>query len=56
MSEQEMLDMIETSIITKMAEETGLTFDSMLAEIKRIPELRDYYKQVRSDVIKGMAA
>jgi len=56
MTEQELLNDIETAIITRMAEETGLTFDSMLEEIKRIPELRDYYKQVRSDVIKGMAA
>lgn len=56
MTEQELLHEIETAIISKMASETGMTFEGMLAEIKRIPELKKYYKQVRSDVIKGMAA
>lgn len=56
MTEQELLNEIETAIINKMASESGMTFDGMLAEIKRIPELRDFYKKLRSDVIKGLAA
>ena len=56
MTEQELLNEIETAIINKMASESGMTFDGMLAEIKRIPELRDFYKQLRSEVIKGLAA
>jgi len=38
-----------------MASATGLTLNQMLSEIKRIPELREYYKKLRADVIKGMA-
>jgi len=56
MTEQEMLNEIETAIIKKMAAETGMTFNKMLSEIKRIPELTEFYKKLRSDVIKGMAA
>lgn len=56
MTQQEMLGEIETAIINKMASATGLTFDQMLSEIKRIPELKKFYKKLRSDVIKGMAA
>jgi len=55
MTEQEMLIEIETAIINKMASASGLTFDQMLSKIKRIPELREYYKKLRADVIKGMA-
>lgn len=55
MTEQELLHDIETAIINKMASESSMTFDGMLSEIKRIPELRDFYKKLRSDVIKGLA-
>jgi len=56
MTPQEMLNEIETAIINKMASTAGLTFDQMLSEIKRIPELKEYYKKLRADVIEGMAA
>jgi len=56
MTEQELLNDIETAIVNKMAIESSMTFDGMLAEIKRIPELKEFYKKLRSDVIKGLAA
>ena len=51
----DMLLTIETAIIAKMAKSTGYAPFQMKSMIKRIPELREYYKQVRAEVIASMA-
>jgi hypothetical protein len=55
MSAQDKLHEIENEIIAKMAASTGYAPFQMKSMIKRIPELKAYYQQVREQVIIEMA-
>lgn len=55
MTTTEKLHEIENAIIDKMAKETGCAAFQMKNMIKRIPELNEYYKEVRKEVIASMA-
>ena len=53
---QKLLHEIEENIISKMAAGTGYQPFQMKNMIRKCPELKAYYHQVRKTVIEGMAA
>ena len=53
---QNLLHEIEENIINKMAAGTGYQPFQMKNMIRRCPELKAYYHQVRETAIKGIAA
>ena len=53
---QNLLSKIEENIINKMAAGTGYAPFQMKNMIRRCPELKAYYHQLRETVIKEMAA
>lgn len=55
MTEQQILNNIENTLISRMAQECGVQDFQMKSMIMRCKELNEYYKQLRSKVIKDMA-
>jgi hypothetical protein len=53
---QEKLHEIENAIILRMADSQDMSHNDMLMAIKRIPELKAYYYQVRNLVIGEFSA
>lgn len=55
MTEQQILNNIENTLISRMAQECGVKDFQMKSMIMRCKELNEYYKQLRSKIIKDMA-
>ena len=53
---QVMLESLEDTIMQKMADASGVQKFQMVSMVKRCDELKEYYCQLRSDIIKSMAA
>lgn len=53
--EQQILNNIENTLISRMAQECGVQPFQMKSMIMRCEELNTYYKELRSKVIKDMA-
>lgn len=56
MTAQQKLHEIENAIIERMAQKVGCAPFQMKSMIKRIPELKAYYHEVRAKVITEAAA
>jgi predicted peroxiredoxin len=53
--EQQILETIENALIDRMAKEVGVQAFQMKSMIMRCEELKQYYKQIRSNAIKDLA-
>ena len=53
--QEAILHSIEDALIAKMAEYYGATKVQMWSMIERSEEIRDFYTEMRSDLIKGLA-
>ena len=53
--EQQILETIENALIDRMAKEGGVQAFQMKSMIMRCEELKQYYKQIRSNAIKDLA-
>jgi len=53
---QTMLESLEDTIMQKMADASGVQKFQMVNMVKRCDELKKFYCQLRSDLIKSMAA
>ena len=52
---QELLNTAEGAIIERMAKEANVQSFQMLNMIKRCPELKEFYQNLRAKTIEGMA-
>jgi hypothetical protein len=53
--EKQILETIENALIDRIAKEVGVQAFQMKSMIMRCEELREYYKQIRSNAIKDLA-